>query len=88
MRDDGARTYRDAPRDRGLFAHGVRAMRDDDAAQWLLRESGQQAVSQNWIPLGTIITGQFTTLCGGRSVLSTISHHLPRWFLYTEPCLP
>jgi len=34
------------PRDGGLIAHRVRAMRNDYTAQWLLRESGQQAVSQ------------------------------------------
>ena len=34
------------PRDGGLVAYGVRAIRNDDAAQWLLRESGRQAVSQ------------------------------------------
>ena len=51
MKDDGARTYRDAAARRRALRAGVRAMRDDDAAQWLLRESGRQAVSQNWIPL-------------------------------------
>ena len=34
------------PRDGGLVAYGVRAIRNDDAAQWLLQESGRQALSQ------------------------------------------
>ena len=30
------------PRDGGLVAHGVWAMRIDEAAQWLLRDSGDR----------------------------------------------
>ena len=33
------------PRDGGLVAHGVRAMRVDEAAQWLLREWSTGGIS-------------------------------------------
>jgi hypothetical protein len=50
------------PRDGGLVAHGVRAIRNDDAAQWLLQESGRQALSQFYFLQRHFCTVQFMSI--------------------------